>query len=283
MHTHALTATLAAAALMLGAPADAAVYEGFDYAEPDFNGDAGGAGFGSNAWTLSGGGASVVAGISNGSLDNDAYTLSSSGNKAVSRNVAGDAVRILDSTETIDLSADGDVVYFSYLLQSESPSDTTNQLSFFSGSVGANGSDANIVLDTGIRDGNFRLRAGGSSQVITGNPVADTTYFLVGFIDPNASTNDVFGLNVYDSNDIVPSTAPDTNNSSAWLLYDDGKSLSDTIDRIALRATGADDTKQTFYDEIRISDNYATVAVPEPASLALLAAGGVCLLKRRRR
>lgn len=292
MKTGALTTMglLASVSLAVSPAAEGAVYEGFDYtADTTFTGEAGGTGFPAG-WAHQGGGTpSVIAQIESGSLNNDAFTFTPTGNKAITFNASGHPERLLADADKIDLSADGDAVFFSYLISTESVSSNDNQLSFFDGGT--------VVLDTGIRNDDFRLRSGGSAQVTTGTPLNNTTYFIVGFIDPNASSNDVFGLNVYTALDSVPTDAPDVTNSSDWLLYDSGKSLSTEIDRIVLWATGSGtggDPRsvrvETSFDEIRLGSDWEGVAVPasepvipEPSSIVLAGLGALCLAKRRRR
>lgn len=273
-----LLSSLASAVLALTAQAEVLVYEGFDYSSPaDTIGENGGTGW-SGAWTQTGGGSPDVVGgwqASSLSFTNDPFTPA--GGAFLGRNSVGTAERLLSGATEINLGLDGDAVFFSYLLSAEAVSSNENQLSFYD--------DTTSVLDTGIRNDDFRLRSGASAQVTTGTPVNGTVYLVAGFIDPNSSSNDVFGLNVYTDGSSIPATIS-TAASGDWLLYDNGKSLSSVIDRVRFAANGANDSQETRFDEIRLGTTWASVtAVPETSSFGLIA-GAFALaamgLRRRR-
>jgi hypothetical protein len=136
------------------------------------------------------------------------------------------------------------------------------------GDVVTNGAQLGARVSTGSAD-----TSGTTGSSFTNN----TTYFLVAEfsksgLGANADDYDTARLFVNPTSTSLPVTA------SASATAESGLTSLSVFDT-RTNALDADDFYQ--FDELRIGDTYASV-VPEPASLGVLAVGGLMLLRRRK-
>ena len=259
--------------MLFGAPcltaparAELLVYEGFNYDVGTLNGKDGGFGF-SGAWT--GGPWKVAA----SSLSYPAgSTLPRTGNRAMEDDGVAEASTQRSLSTTIDLGAEG-VYYFSMLMNKSDGGASADALNVYFHGGGAQKARVGIGSNEAIL---FGLANGWTSGAGTLMP-KNTDILLVGKFITSASQNDELHLVRYLPNDEVPLTEPINWPESTTA------NMSGVIASISL-AMGVG-TGQI--DEIRIGTTWASVAIPEPSALVLLA-GGMCAFlactprKRRR-
>jgi len=250
------------------ASAAVTVYEGFDYAgASDVAGETGGTGW-SGAWSITGGSPTVVAAYDGVSLSNTAFTgagFSPVGGSLKNDHDANGAQRSF--ANAIDLEADG-AVYFSYLISMSEPT-VRDDVTFI-------GSDSPPFE---VRLSNEVAATGGSGtfQSVNLGLTAGTTYFVVGKITTSAAGNDFMSAKVYASGDTVSAT-------EEFDVTSAGSAVGGTLTGIQFYQgdSANNDGDPTTYDEFRLGTTWQSVAVPEPASLALMGLGGLLMLSRRR-
>ena len=264
------------AAILAGAPhAPAALiaYEGFDY--PNDGSSAlntlnGGTGW-TSAWGITTLGSGFTVSQDDTSLVSPAAPFSTTGDRAKSAGAGSGsnsmrAFRLLPTT--FDLGAEGGVLYVSLLFQKTgvaSPGTLSNNM------------EVNLTAgDSG--NGTVRFGSTSANNVFvndsTSVPAAQEfgaltlgqTYFAVLKLESHSATNDVVSAIVYNSSETAPIAEP-----GSW---DKTKSFASTavLDRLRLWigvAASAD------FDEIRIGDTWASVAVPEPTTGVLMVLGGM--------
>ncbi len=187
--------------------------------------------------------------------------------------------RVANGTTVSGTTVSGEEAWFAFLINM--------------GSVAANESlTANFTLDSsvinmnaGIADGNLKLQG-----VTMGAAVANTTYLMMARLDipgGNGAIESVqYWINPTDSSSIAQLTA------TALYTYTtvDGNYVHGSwgYNNLTLIVTGAH-TSGNRIDEIMVGSTLAdlnsvlvSTSIPEPASLALLAMGGLLILGRRR-
>jgi hypothetical protein len=268
--------TAIVAAILAGAPnAQAALiaYEGFDYPNDGanaLNSLNGGTGW-TSAWGITTLGSGFTVSQDDASLASTAFPFSTTGDRAKSAGAGSGsnsmrAYRLLPST--FDLGAEGGVLYVSLLFQKIGVA-----------SPGALSNNMEVNLTAGD-SGNGTVRFGSTSannlfvNDSTSVPAAQEfgaltlgqTYFAVLKLESHSAATDIVSAIVYDPSESVPSLEP-----GSW---DKTKAFTSTavIDRIRLWiGVGA----SADYDEIRIGDTWASVAVPEPGVGVLMVLGGL--------
>lgn len=262
-HLFALVAAVGAMA-PLAARADTIAYEGFDYDTGSLAGQSGGDGF-SGAWGA----------IANGTINVvtpglGAGDLPTSGNAVFIEPASGTTtiLRSLSST----LGADGTTTYVSFLAHQT----TGNR--FFGVSLYSGGAERLLIGSSSNPNWGITVPGGlGGHTAFSSTPkIAEDPVLLVLRIDSVAG-NDTLRLYV------LPEPVEDepVAASATMTAYNLG-----TFDRIRIGAGFADagnPTSKGYIDELRIATTWEdALAVPEPASLGLLLAGGTLIGLRRR-
>jgi hypothetical protein len=264
--------TLAGQALLCASASAALMaYEGFDFAGPTI--DTKGSGFGFTGNWINVNAPFLNVSTDGVSLDSPAFPFDPVGNRIDS--TAGAARRVLATT--YDLSQNIAPFYMSFLLRKTDSGIGANrnvEMSLNAGSgtqvvrFGSTSSNAG----PNANESRFFFGGVGGTQTSTVPVTYGENYFVVLKGVPAAAGNDQFFAAVYDSADTVSLAEP-----GAWdITY--AVALGNIIDQIrptlGTSATGA-------FDEIRIGDSWASVTIPEPTSLMLLAAASLLLSVRR--
>jgi hypothetical protein len=302
----------AAAAFLVGpASAEVLVYEGFDYGLGALNGNAGGQGW-NGAWQTDSQGGSisgtgVVAGLTLSDypvLGNAAEVLSNYNGQISGTTYAGTTAG--RQTAAGLAAANSPTTFFTSFLfrQDETDNSFANESTFAFGATAAGGQNRLISRPVDLFDSddpqNVAVGAGNEATVGTAGIEIDTTYLVISkFENINAP---VFG-----GNDIT---------ATLWALdaagYDAVKSGGITEAELTANAvatatrtdvgpafppslvggefarlrsvTGFGLNNRSQFDELRLFTdlNDVNTVIPEPASLALLGLGGLCLRVRRR-
>jgi len=265
--------------LACSAQASVTVYEGYDYAAGSLtSSNNGGSGWDGAYYFAGSAGEPTVSTVIAGSLDNDAYNLSSEGNYI---SVAGNGLYTRTLDNSINISSGTTTMYFSYLMEATSTTTTGNNFNYLSMNV--DGGQAGLL--TGLRyfgaGGTPDLRltsAVGGGGVSYGDALAfNTTYFIVGRLNYDG-TNLTILSSAFDTS-APASTEPliwDTEASRLASEYGVGA----VIDQLRVRA-GSDGG--LLFDELRMGTTYESVAVPEPSQSGLLfgLVGALVLFSRR--
>ncbi len=242
-------------------------YEGFDYSAGTLDQGSGGTDFTTN-WS----GASNL-GASNSNVDVTTGSLtfptgvlySTVGNKA--DDPSGDAG--FRGIPSLAMNVDED--YFVSFLWRRPTVDNFAGLSFYAGS------GEQIYFGSNSDNDSFRIaQLGGNANGLAGSQLANTTYFVVGKIQANATGFDQAFLKAYVEGDTV-----EASETMSWTVTGDtSENLNGALDRIRIDAGDA-----YMIDEIRIGETWEDVvsAVPEPTGSTLLAIGAALGLIRRRR
>lgn len=284
MRLFSFTTALVIAALgfMYATPAQAAVlaYEGFDYpADDTIVGKTGGTGWGSNAWTTTGGDGPDV--VVSGSLvsTNVTYNSASTGNhgqvgpgRRVARFLDTSVGGVFDSVGFLngagDIGVDGTTLYLSFMIQETvGNADGYYELVFNRNDLGDGGRIGGIGDDQA--GANINLRTGGTHTSIIPR---DTGVHLF-----------VVKFDFLSGNDRVSVYADPTGSSEPGVPTTQ-VTLSDmSFDGLSFAAFVGDTVNKV--DEIRIATTFAeAVGVPEPSTVALsFLAIGVAVARRSRR
>lgn len=266
-------ASVAVGVLSAGVCASASaalVYEGFDYtAGASLAGQNGGLpGFGTGAaWFNTNG--SIAVGSSTLTYSDGSSSLIVSGNSASVPATASFNQSLRDTVSTYDSGE----VWVSWLLKPNDPAVGYSQ--FVIRQSGADGGGALVALgnDSNTTDLYFEVN-GARVPLSTGFQLAsDETYFFAVNISYNDTGDET--INVYANSDL---DAP-TN------LIGSATASLGAVGRFSILA-GSNGTPSgnTEFDEIRLGTTFAEVApIPEPASLTLLALGGLAVAGGRRR
>ena len=105
---------------------------------------------------------------------------------------------------------------------------------------------------------------------------ANTTTFGLDLISPSTTVNEIYKITIFSGASPL-FTAPSLPSSTSGYTFFGFDSLSSPITSIALQITGPIGAGEPTID------NFTVVAVPEPATISLLGAGGLMLLVAARR
>jgi hypothetical protein len=266
-------------------------YEGFDYNGDGLgavmDGRAGGLGF-DGAWLDSDGdfaiysddntslhypSSSPLAGLERGGRLH-AVLPGNDGTVVGSADIEG--VRDLHASSANDVigwNKDG-VTYVSALVRKSSTSEST----FEDIMIGFDNGTTSIGTQFGITHDEHFFAGISTAGISTGTKIASagTTYLLVAKLESSTTVNDVLSLWVYEEGDLVPISDPLTG-------FDVTQSVASGRTNERLRIRFGNFNTGVEIDEIRIGDTWASVVAPEPATIGLLALGGLILGRRRRR
>ena len=263
------------------APADVVLYEGFGYADPDpapyVLNSVGGSELGfvsGSTWTTRSNRVDIKLADGSVDLDNVNFPFPPTGNRLDhDTSGAGGAYRKVTGNALMDFNGTDDF-YVSVLFRRTGSA--SNRQMYVSFSRDTN--EGNTRFAFGIDNSRYWYISGGKSAAQ--EPNADDTYFLVAKISIGARGTQLHTgyLKVYKANE----TVDQTDSTLSWTVTGDfstgGAHLGNYIN---LSLSGADPHGQI--DEIRMGKSWADVAVPEPATMALLGIGGIGVLIRRKR
>ena len=267
MHHEILLAT--AVSLLLAGTANAALltHEGFDYQPASqLNEQGGGTGWDGVSWGqfLGGTGDHTIAA---GSLSDPTNTLQTSGHRTTTGGAfAGRYPRLPD------YGATSSSFYYSLLVRPDSEPDTDD---YYGLQLFSNNGGSDLFIGKGGSAMTYRLEGNSTSSDSTISATLGQTVLLVVRVDFNPSGNtadpETFRLYV---NPVPGATEPAT--ADATLSFNLGNQ-----NGLALNSGNG---SSVSFDEIRIGTDYASVvpaAIPEPASLPVLALATALLARRR--
>lgn len=290
MYASTMTKMIASAVFTVGfavtAAASLLVYDGFDYSGDTIIGGNGGIGWNGTWFNDSGtGNPPVLAGAQPSSLTHSSFPFPTVGGHASMNHTVASPKRLLSSEVMENTNVgEGNVVYFSYLIEAESR--TRNFVVFHGLSQG---------LETNLTPVSTGLAPFGTASMITVAWVGSTTgglggntgqtlntYLMIGRIDSTGVR-----ISSFLEGDTIPETEPDT-----WEFTNTGGGtpLGGTINRVEFRYhTGSFDGTWNNnglpmrVDEFRMGTTWHAVAVPEPGTVMLLGLGGLVLFQTYKR
>lgn len=217
-------------------------YEGFDYLVSEdpvlLAGQNGGIGWG-DAWINSANNYQVMS----GSLSSPVSPFTPIGGRA---RVSG-AVAVRKLSRFVDLSKDGNALYFSALWRKDA-------------NVGGSNLEINFTpASSGTQTTRFGMTSGGAfflnvSSNTGGTVVPNETYFVVGRILSRAGSPDEVAMNAYGPADSLPTAEPET-----WLLT--SQINSNTVLEHVRLVVGAGTNGE--FDDIRIGSTWESVVDPD--------------------
>ncbi len=224
------------------------------------------------AWSASSG--SFTSGVVQASsLAYTGYSAGEGGSLRVSVNSAnGRVIRLLDDT----YGTDGDVVYFSFLMQLNATGDQYRAFEL-NAPLSNSDPDRTVQLGTGSIDftaGNFGLRINNNASIAVDLGAQDTSVnlFVVKLEYHAGVNNDV--VQVWRNPDLSGPEPLATGTLTAVNLQNLG------VGRMSFARFNS--ANNATWDEVRIGTTWDAV-IPEPSTLLMLLTGGALLLKARRR
>jgi len=294
MRGHARLRTVVAFALVLlvvvgwaGSSSAAVIYDGFNYPAGGLNGKDGGIGFAGPWQATKNNPTAAEPGLTWGSLSVD-------GNTARGAAWSGMMRPIGSALSDAGLMDNGATLWFSVIMdltgQNTSNADINVALASdkFAGSFGDrenlnSGEGIGVTHSRAVIQGVYWQDNGDGDPVaerveenssLTINGVGDNliSALVVGKIEWGADATAEEKLTLYGPDTALTQGAPIM---AEWAIPALDQSL---FDRVSIQFKD-----NSMVDEIRFGASYADVAVPEPATLALLAMGGLAALRRRRK
>lgn len=247
-------------------------YDGLNYNQTAIHGLNGGTGWG-GAYVDTDGDYGACLTNDSVSLDSPSFPFTPIGSR-LSVGV-GEVVRPMGDASKIVTNAEGNALYASFLMRKINMDTATGDYM-----------EVNIQVSSGARQ--FRVGISDDDQFYIGNSttqyamktgtaVKDTTYYVVlRFLTHAGTTPDEISANVYGPNDTVPLTEP-----TSWMLTTSPAYNSVPVN-FRVETGGAATPVFAEFDEFRLGNAWDGVAVPEPASMVLLALGGLLYSRRRR-
>ncbi len=185
-------------------------------------------------------------------------------------------------TRQLKPTPSSNVWYYSTIINRLGWADSDANLYAVGGFTGTNGQGLQIGYDdTGTNTGNVPdivLRAGGQNFVVLADAASSVNQYVLTRLTINEAGNDV--IDVF----LNPTLTTEANLASQLAISVASVNVSDSLTPFTQsRFEAPGQAGAVFWDEIRLGTDFVSVTeVPEPASLALLALGGVALLGRRR-